>query len=398
MNRLQEKIIDNIFLVSLVLLFLYAFWYQFAFQPISGAMNILGITVLLMACICVRLDWTFYRYITDIFGFIIYVIVFTLVAENPLESYKIVFDIVQYTIPMIGIYIYVAGHIQRFYNILYAISLAVVLLAASSFLHGNITNIGFISVGSLNKNVFSSYLMIALAANLLLLFCSETYLWQKIYLVLGIIVFFSAQINVASRRGIIVFALLFLGCLYSFIKIKYKKNIIVHITVILILILFFLYFFNSYLGKMSDLLIFQRFMERNNAGDIIRKKLQREAINILSSYPLFGGGLGIVEVHAGMYSHSMYYELLACTGTVGFFLMITILFKRICFFIKCQLKNLLIAPKMQVFNSIFIWLMLSLFIAGYAVVFIYDMYFYVLLGIIFSAQIIIHKENVSKVY
>ena len=91
----------------------------------------------------------------------------------------------------------------------------------------------------------------------------------------------------------------------------------------------------------------------------------------------------------GMYSHSMYHELLACTGIIGTFILVgNLIFYMLRLFSDsfkidndyCDLK--ICARSMMLFVG-------AILLGGFAVVYIYDMYFYVILGLIAASSKVI---------
>ena len=96
-----------------------------------------------------------------------------------------------------------------------------------------------------------------------------------------------------------------------------------------------------------------------------------------------------MAVYAGMYSHSMYHELLACTGIVGTCILVgNLIINMVRLFIDSfkiddGYSDLKICSRcMMLFVG-------AILVGGFAVVYIYDMYFYIILGLIAASSKVI---------
>ena len=95
-----------------------------------------------------------------------------------------------------------------------------------------------------------------------------------------------------------------------------------------------------------------------------------------------------------MYSHSLYLELLASTGIVGSFVFLGLLFvKEIVFLIQNSSDKCDMNIRKVISCRLVLVFIISILIGGIAVVYLYDLYFYIMISLILSHRKIILLEN-----
>lgn len=382
----QHEIVSRILALFLGLFFLYAFWYQYAYAPVGKALPLMGGAILFLSLCNIKRVRGYYRELLPIFGFTIYVALFGLISAYDVATSKsFFFNICEYLIPMVGVYVYVDSDYEKFLKVLNMLVISVVMICLSSLINGHVTNTGAIIVGSLNANVESSLLALGVISAILLLFRNGAKIFEKIILLVSILLFVKTQIDCASRRGFVVVLFLIVTGLLVAIRTRYRNNRIVKWLTVLSVICGILVILTTFSETIEGSVLFERFGSRGNEGDRLRKVYQAKALTLFFRSPLLGTGLGYVSVYAGMYSHSMYYELLACTGIIGTSiivgLLVTNMYRLFSYSNKIDEKN----KELIIFTRCMMLFVLAILLGGFAVVYIYDMYFYVMLGLIASA-------------
>lgn len=397
----QHEIVRKVLYVFLTIFFLYSFWYQYAFSPIGGVFSFLGAIILLLSIMNIRFSWYYYRDFLPIVIFIV-LLIFTafFLSFFPEAAITRATSVFEYLIPMLGIFTYVDSNLRQFQKILTSLSWTITILAISSLILGHKTNTGAIAIGSLNVNVEASLLSLGFVSNIILLGMKDSTRFYKLFLLISTVLLFKAEIDCASRRGFVVAAfVLSLGFLFLFVK-WFKGKPILKFLVILVTGITAISLASSLYEALRSTALFTRFLNTGYTGDTGRVVLKQKAFELFIKAPLFGAGMGAVEKIAGYYSHSFYYELLGCTGLLGFLLIMYILLRHFFGYIRLCIKfknnddtyedNVLFVVKG------IILLICSILIGGVAVVYIYDMYFYVMISLMLSADSII--TNTTRFY
>lgn len=381
-------------LTILTVFFLYVFWYQYAYNPISGTIPILTLimTVLALPHYLKLSDYA------EICGFLCFTIccafISLLIGSVRSESSRLIFNQIEYLVPLIVIYTFASGGLENFKSVNRALCLAVLVLAIHSKFFGIKTNTGAVVIGTLNANVIASLLTLGTVSALILIAIENSNL-LKCILLIAISVMSLTMFDVGSRRGIVLqFYLLFSG-LAVFINERFRGKIFVKLVAIIAFLFFLFFILLNIEALFGDSVAIQRLIAGRNAGDIQRERLQAIAWKIFMTSPIFGQGLGVVGVQAGMYAHSLYYEVLASSGVLGMFLLTLFFFKHIFVLFRCaRLKNTsevaLRRMCMLLVSSIVV-----IFLTGMFVVLIYDMYFYVMIAIV-SAGVKIAKKGAGE--
>lgn len=379
----QHEIVSAILAVFLGCFFIYAFWYQYAYAPIGMALPLLGGMILFLSLCNLKLNLGYYNFLFPIFVFVAYIAIFGLIVSRSVVTSKTyVLNICEYLIPMIGVYTYIDSDYKKLLGVLKMLVIAVTMIAFSGLLNGHSTNTGAIIVGTLNANVESSLLALGTIAAIIILSSSQTRFFEKIILAGAILLFTKVQIDCASRRGFAVLLFLILAGMLVVIRTKYKDNKLVKWLILLTAICALFVIITTLSETLEGSVLFERFSSKTNEGDRLRKAYQAKALSLFFQSPLLGTGLGYVAIYAGMYSHSMYHELLACAGIVGTGILVgNLIIDMVRLFFdsfkiddaNCDLK--ICARCMMLFTG-------AILLGGFAVVYIYDMYFYVILGLI----------------
>lgn len=386
----QHEIVSAILAFFLGFFFIYAFWYQYAYTPIGMALPLLGGTILFLSLCNLNLGCGYYNYLLPIFVFVVYVAAFGLIVSRNVAISKVyVMNICEYLIPMIGVYTYIDSDYRKLLRVLKMLVISIMMIAFSSLLNGHVTNTGAIIVGTLNANVESSLLALGTVSAIIIFSSSQTKFYEKIILTGTIFLFIKTQIDCASRRGFVVLLFLILAGILVTIQTKYKDNKFIKWLILLTVICAIFVIIVTLSETLEGSVLFERFSSKVNEGDRLRKVYQAKALSLFLQSPLLGTGLGYVAVYVGMYSHSMYYELLACTGIFGTCILVgnlivsmVQLFSDSCKFDDNYSDLKICARCMMLFAG-------AILLGGFAVVYIYDMYFYIILGLIAASSKVI---------
>ena len=381
--------------ISLIFIYLlYTFWYQYAFSPIDGFLSILGILMLMLSITTIHTDISYYKEIVVIVIFIIYCFLTGLItSNNPNMTMKLVLQIVKYCIPLYTIYLYVGQEEKKLDDVMLSMLLGCSVLAIWSFYNPiytmTYTAVAITGEGKLNPNVFSSYMMLGVMGCTYFLRKEEGIRKYILYILLVVILI--SQLRAASRRGILVCVLIVFAYFHTFLTIKNGKSKFKKIATIILLIIIIAALLSEFTKLTDSFVVLQRLQGLYIGGDNARRYYQEIAFELFESSPLFGKGLGAVTNEIGMYSHSLYFELLACTGLVGTTIMLGYLISIIWRFGKASIKrsydyNLF-------FSRLMFWYGFALLVSGVAVVLIYDSYFYIILSIFACSLKIINNKN-----
>lgn len=382
----QKKISSNSILFALLLILcFYCFWFQIAYFSIPGFLPVISVLLILTMLVNHHgiIDVASLRTLKGFVIFTIFIIFGIIFAQNKSVTAGYIVQHIKYTIPLIAIFSYIDGEKEKMRNIAWGIVIAVCLLCITAFINPTDTA-GSITVNTLSTNTFASFLGI-MESLCLYLICDDRTKPVLRKLLLGIIVVgFIMSIGVASRRGFLVYALVLIVDSFFITKYKYNNSFGKKLFIGIVLICVFagvgLYLF-IYSG---DMRLFQRFAIHNYQGDILREQYQKAAYSYFLEQPILGNGLGFVSFKNGVYSHSLYYELLACTGIIGFVIYIGFFLKRAFSLIVATKKSNINNEKCQyIVMAVFTF---SIFISGFAVVYIYDMYFFIMIALISSTD------------
>ncbi len=375
-----NKLLDTARLVLLGLLLFYILCFQYAFQQINGALPVLGILLL-------GLEALRFRCLSD-YKNIVYVLLFVLLsmilglmfALNVNRHRSQAVDMMQLCIPMICICGYVGRSEARFRQILHIISISVLILAIMLFFKGEqFTYYGSVTLGDLNTNTFSSFLLLGLLAQLFLI-SGGTKPLIKWLLMAAIVAELIAQLQLASRRGVVIFAFMLVTYLHTVIFIRYKNKPIYKMAAIFLVACVVVALLANFTELSEKFVVFRRFQGEYTVGDEKRAIYQRVAWELFLEKPIAGQGFAAVSCVVGTYSHSMFYEVLACTGVIGAIILFLPMVAVTLWFGKQSMTVQGMEEKLRL-RTMF-WGIVAILLSGVAVVFIYDAIFYLLLAFI----------------
>lgn len=282
--------------------------------------------------------------------------------------------------------------------ILWAICFSISLVAIVGLTKGvEISTSGAIGVATLNGNVMATYFIIMIFSSFLLFGMIKRRVVLLALLAMDCIVIIS-QVLSASRRGFIVLLMfLFLSITFGVIPLKSnthsKRRLFLYILLILVLLLAAL-FIRDYV--IENTILGARLSGQFNGGDAARDYYQSFALSQFLSHPLLGIGLGGIQYNIGMYSHSMYYEILACTGVVcsAIFFVALLRIGR-CFTRVIRYRKVMESPSTYYYACLGAIYLICIFVSGIAVVSIYDIDFYFVLGVLAAIAKITNDEYVD---
>lgn len=372
---------DSFLGIFVMLYILYTFWFQYAAFEVPGMLAILGMIIFSLTIIDIK-NLGKYTNLIPLIVFWILLLGISLLKGS--ISIKYTFEIAKYLIPCVGLFTYATKSEKYFRKILFVIALACVFLAVSLCIKGEVNQEGARQLIGLNTNQASNFLTIGFFSTLFLIDLKKVITPQNIcYVVFGVMMCI-AQILCASRRGFIIMIFLLTSYIFCYLSIILKNKYAMKIIVIFMILLVIVFLFSTYGSVFADSAIVRRLSGENTTGDLARARYQTIAFQMFKMSPLIGNGLGAVEEVAGAYSHSLYYELLACTGITGFLLVMGYLFYMIkkTWSLKRHFMKYI---RENAFQACFVMLfVVSLFVSGIAMVFIYESYFYIVIAIICS--------------
>lgn len=380
--------------ILLIILFFYTIWFQYAVTVIPSFFTVLGLllTMVVFTRITSELEL---KYLVGPFALIVIWTISSIVfSENYEVSFFELYSIIKYCLPMLAIYVFVGTSRSRFTKLCKIITFVVTLLALSLIIQGTPGSTGAIVLNDLNSNKFSCYINMGEMTALYLL-CEKMLLRKKIVLFGAITVCGIAQFMAASRRGVVVYIFLLFVYFYSQVFIKNRKKSL-KIIIGLIAGAVIVVAVASYLFLNADsILVVSRFMGNITLGDQARRLYQSTAMEIFCDNPLLGMGLGAVSTRIGMYSHSLYYEVLATSGLLGLCLLVLYFVwntYRLCVF-KKRVDDIVIKTQ----TYVIVGSMVSVLLAGIAVVYIYDIDFYILLGLFAAYRHIASEQMIESI-
>ncbi len=389
-ERIKATFFEKIWLSLSILLIIYTFFFQYSVKSINGLMILLCGSNIFCGLLQIIVNQRG-RISKSLMGPMIFFVfaasfvTFFFTAQGKYGTILCV-KMIEYSLTAYSIYLLLRCH-PRYIEVIFAcVCLSVALLGIVSLVAGiAITSAGAKGIEGLNTNTMSSFFMI-------MVFCSFYLLWKNRKTIINLLLIFMnmivmvAQISAASRRGFIIIVLfIFLSIIFAVIpyKSKYssKKKIALYIFSAAMIAIALVYFKNYLL---DNTVLGARLLGSFDGGDIARQKYQVFALEQFLAHPILGIGLGGIAYHMGAYSHSMYYELISCTGLVlttvflcGFFR-----FGRKCWKLNRLNRRLQTNGEIVYITAECFFFWVSLLISGYAVVMIYDIYFYLSLALL----------------
>lgn len=373
-----------IFLFLAIFFFLqYVFWFQYVIIAIDSFLTIISILMIILELLLLKTDFALLKKALFVFIFI-FLSFFSsfFFSYDRAYSISLVGRIIRYVVPFLAMVLYVGRSKKRMRNLLFALVVSGFCLSISLFFRMDQFLDG-LTVGDLNTNTLSTFLLCSLIGCALLVNISNSKT-LKILLVLSSVVLFAAQFLTESRRGILIFIFFLLSFLLVNTFIRHKKQVLIQLFLVATIIVFgFIIFCDFTVFGTPYSSVFEMFSK--TSGDLMREQYQAVAVDIFKSNPIFGSGLGSVGYIVGMYSHSLFYELLSAVGIVGFLSLIVPLSLMCIYFIFHIFKhNSYIDLKKKTQFALLVVSIITVLISGIAVAFIYDIIFYVVLGLFVS--------------
>lgn len=388
-----NQAIDNFTLLILTAFMGYVFWFQYSFSEIDGLLIILGVLMGGLFLLRIRLNIKHYKSVGYVLLFLVSCTISgVLVSIDGDVCFQLLIRIIRYVIPMFCLYNYIGRDYSRAKRIMTVLSLVIFALSVSLIMKGSINIMGATVIGDLNANVFSSFLLLGIAANFFLMNCTQSK-FVRIVLMCFLVVELIAQAMAASRRGILVFVFMILTYMHSLLSIKFQHKTMYKLVVILLVAVIGTIAIVNLMSMSDRFIIFQEF--GRTSGDSLRTQYQNVAWEQFLRSPILGLGLGAVQSQIGMYSHSMYYELLACCGISGMIIILIPQIRKIISFWKFSNSSIGENIELRMQARLMAWLIISMLITGIAVVYFYDANFYILLAIIGSIDNIF-RNNFMK--
>ena len=381
MMRIQkDRFYENIEFLLICIFCIYTFWFQYGVAIIAPLITISGLGMLAVLLVRNRiLIKHFYKNLSLLFAFIIFsAITGILFSGIKNQVINLIIQIIKFFLPMLSIIDYVRYQENKCRKIMLVITVSGFLLSVYAISNGTTVSNSGITLGDLNTNVLASYLVLTVFAILFLF--GEARFTHRLFLAGAYAVCLLAGFNSASRRGALQLIVLSAAYLYFFCVKTGKGKVGQKLILLAIALCSVIYLFSSFSSLLESSVLLQRLTGGGDTAqsDLLRKMYQHNAFVLFKSSPLFGCGLGSVSTYGGVHSHSLYFESLACTGVIGALLIVSFLFRNI--------RSLLIGinridngeTKMTIlFTSSFIALIL---LTGIQVTYIYDSYFYIMIG------------------
>jgi len=384
----SNGLINLLWECAIAVLFFYVFFYQNAVGSISGGVIILCALVIALGAGKWILRNRYTLKINFMFFLSLFVLLSVFISYFTSTSPKLTQDVslrmVEYLLAALALYSFLIWNPGRLHRVIFYLWLSLVALTVYVLFNGEeVEASGAIGVESLNINLLSSFLLLQFFCSFLLWRRTKNKIMKLVCLLTSAVAFF-VQIQSASRRGFIiicvfVLAVLFWGVLAYNAKKRSLSSQIFSALLILALALG-AYFLATYV--MEQTVLGQRLAGAFTSGDDARDYYQRVALEQFRAHPVFGIGLNGVAGILGVYSHSLYYEVLACTGLVGALILFACL---LCLGYQLLRRCRLTADRNP--DDVFLFRCSFLFWActmasGLAVVMIYDFYFYISLALL----------------
>lgn len=390
--------------VSIVILLFYAFFFQYGVTTINSAMLALNALCILIGVwklltgVC-RGKHSFYHWLI---AFVLVSVLLSIVfGVSSSASIDVGIRMIEYCLTGFSVLLFSLSHKDRYLKILFFTWLSILLLAIAVQINGTIVvYLGAVGIGDLNTNEMSSFF-------LLMVFCAF-YLYgntnnkfQKIIIWLSLALVFFIEIQSASRRGFIVMVfMIVMNIIISVVPFNNqnssRKRLLIYSLIAIVGAIAFIELRDYILGST---ILGERLTGSMVGGDAARTRYHQFALEQFRQHPIFGVGVGGINYLQGVYSHSLFYETLGCTGVVGALLLL------ISFFIplKKLLKKLFDGSnkdgyeKNNVYlNKILLIYLVAILISGVAVVMIYDFYFYLSLALIAAGMLLVNESSKVK--
>lgn len=190
-----------------------------------------------------------------------------------------------------------------------------------------------------NPNTLAHVMIIGIYATVV---SKRSVIKKQILTVLIVLLLSYVVVQTGSRKGLISIGILLLIWIISNIRLlKWQANKRTYILSLIGIILFIsviIWYFRTYYKDSAISYRFMRLMnDEEDSANADRVQLYEFAFSLWKEHPIFGVGFNQFRVHCweNTYSHSVYAEVLSCTGTIGFLIIfvpvVHFLYKSICF-------------------------------------------------------------------
>lgn len=397
--------IPSIWESSIFLLIIYAFFFQYGVRTINSFMLVLNAVCILYGVANFvtgpykRLKTFYYWIIAFVFVSFLFSLCF---GVSTYASLYLGIRMIEYCLTGFSIFLFCISRENRFRKILFYTWLSIFLLAIFVLLKGTSVDYGdALGIGSLNTNELSSFYI-------LMVFCAF-YLYgetdvkiQKLIVWMSLLLVFFVQIKTASRRGFIVMVfMIVINIIWGIIPFSNHKNsrrkIIIYSLLIIIGAIAFVGLRDYILNSTT---LGARLSGNMTGGDMLRERYRQFALKQFLLHPVFGIGIGGVVFLQGVYSHSLYFETIASTGIVGALLLLVGLFVPFKRLSQRILHGLYIDDENRKTNvylcKIMLVYLVGILVSGMAVVMIYNLYFYLSLGLIAAGTYLTEMRSEKK--
>lgn len=316
---------------------------------------------------------------------IIFIVVITLTSYTVTPSVSNMLnrlsDMIMYTILTVAIFVSCKYRKERIEVLMWIIVLAGVCCSIALMVRGVDNHTGGLVLGVLNQNEFSNIVLLGSFCSLYLLLIHRTgRMVLKLILIIATILMYYSGLLGGSRKffaiALTMAALYFIFCIMPSINFKKKKAHIMFFFGVIVLT-FGVYFAVDY--AINHTIVGSRLFATGYYGDEERLYFYQKAWEYFLANPLFGLGVNGFSYYEGKYSHSIYAELLSCTGLTGmviFFYNIGSVLKKLMLYVKSN--------KTEVEKRFLLIYLIAMFVNALFTPAIYAPYFYITLGISFS--------------
>ncbi len=320
-----------------------------------------------------------------ILGFILFIIIVSItscfVTPNFNRMWFRMFDMIVYTVFLVAIYIACSVDKKRIFTMLWLIVISAVLCSIALCARGVDNRTGGLVLGDLNQNEFSNIALLGTFCALYLINCKNQYKSIVKLLLLGavILIAYAGLLGGSRKFFVIDLAMImafFMFCVLS--KDTFKKRSTFGWCIVgSFIFIFAVNYAIEY--AMTQTIFGQRMIATGYYGDTERIYFYKRAWGYFLEHPVFGLGINGFAYYEGKYTHSLYMEILSCTGIVGillFFSTISSLFSRYIMRIR------VLGEESRKSVRLTLIYLLAIFINGFFTPVIYATYFYIAIGLI----------------
>lgn len=392
--------IPSLWELSIALLIFYAFFFQYGVTTINSGMIVLNALCILLGIVKLlsgvyKGNRSFYNWVI---AFVLIAVLLSVVfGVSSSASIDVGIRMIEYCLTGFSVLLFSLSHREKFKKILFYTWLSILLLSIAVQIKGSIVvYLGAVGIGNLNTNEMSSFF-------LLMVFCAF-YLYgntsnkfQRAIIWLSLLLVFFIEIQSASRRGFIVMVfMIVMNIIVSVIPFNNPNNsgrkLLIYSIIGIAGAVAFIEL-RDYI--LSSTVLGERLTGSMIGGDAARSRYHQFALEQFMRHPIFGVGVGGINFLQGVYSHSLFYETLGCTGIFGSVLL------AISFLIplKCLVRGVFnkekdVGQKYRVYlNKNLLIYLIAILISGVAVVMIYDFYFYFSLALIAAGMLIVNESD-----